>query len=368
MFGNKIRCSQRRRRVGALGDAMTGAPTEIAQARPAVHSRWLSAAVALLCALAGLTAMAQQPHAQAVVAPPWPSKPVRIVVPWPPGGSADLIGRMLAEHLSNAFAQSVLVENRPGASGMVGSAAVAHADPDGATFVISGIPSHVIAPATSANAPFDPMKEFTHIAYIGGAPIVITAHASLAVTSLPQLAALARGRDQPIGYVSPGVGSLGHMVGEYLARKDGIRLEHIPYKGTSGVMSDLVGNHVSAMFVPTHVALPLVADRQIRILGVASAERVAAAPDVPTLAEQGVTGFEVDIWFGLLAPAGTPADAVELYNTAINAFLRSPEVAGTLAKQGLVTAGGPPAALGDLIAHDMAKWQQVIQQAGITAE
>jgi tripartite-type tricarboxylate transporter receptor subunit TctC len=141
-----------------------------------------------------------------------------------------------------------------------------------------------------------------------------------------------------------------------------------PYKGTSGVMSDLVGNHVSAMFVPTHVALPLAGDRQIRVLGVASAERVAAAPEVPTLAEQGVAGFEVDIWFGLLTPAGTPADAVERYNIAINAFLRSPEVAGTLAKQGLITAGGPPAALGELIAHDMVKWQQVIQQAGITAE
>jgi tripartite-type tricarboxylate transporter receptor subunit TctC len=145
-------------------------------------------------------------------------------------------------------------------------------------------------------------------------------------------------------------------------------LVHIPYKGTSGVMSDLVGNHVSAMFVPTHVALPLAADKQIRILGVASAERVAAAPDVPTLAEQGVTGFEVDIWFGLLAPAGTPADVVARYNEVINEFLRSPAVTGALAKQGLITAGGPPAVLGELIASDMAKWQKVIQQAGITAE
>ena len=133
-------------------------------------------------------------------------------------------------------------------------------------------------------------------------------------------------------------------------------------------MSDLVGNHVSAMFVPTHVALPLAADKQIRILGVASAERVAAAPEVPTLAEQGVTGFEVDIWFGLLAPAGTPADVVERYNAAVDAFLRSPGVADTLARQGLITAGGPPAALSELIARDMVKWQQVIQQAGITAE
>jgi len=148
----------------------------------------------------------------------------------------------------------------------------------------------------------------------------------------------------------------------------GTDLAHIPYKGTSGVMSDLVGNHVSAMFVPTHVALPLAADKQIRILGIASAERVAAAPEVPTLAEQGVTGFEVDLWFGMLAPAGTPADAVARTNAAVNQFLASPEVKGTLAKQGLVTAGGPPEVLGALIERDMAKWRNVIEQAGITAE
>jgi tripartite-type tricarboxylate transporter receptor subunit TctC len=143
---------------------------------------------------------------------------------------------------------------------------------------------------------------------------------------------------------------------------------NLPYKGTSGVMSDLLGNYVSAMFVPTHVALPLAAAGQIRILGVASAERVTAAPEVPTLAEQGVTGFEVDLWFGLLAPAGTPTDVVARYNAAINEFLGSPAVAGALAKQGLITAGGSPAVLAELIARDMAKWHEVIERAGITAE
>src|SRR5258707_116209 len=145
-------------------------------------------------------------------------------------------------------------------------------------------------------------------------------------------------------------------------------LVHIPYKGSSGVMSDLIGNHVSAMFVPLHVALPLAQDQQIRILGVASAERVAAAPEVPTLIEQGVAGFEVDIWFGMLAPAGTPADVVARYNGAINEFLRSPAITATLAKQGLITAGGAPEVLAELIEKDMAKWHNVIQQAGITAE
>ena len=142
----------------------------------------------------------------------------------------------------------------------------------------------------------------------------------------------------------------------------------LPYKGTSGVMSDLIGNHVSAMFVPTHVALPLAEEKQIRILGVASPQRVAAAPAVPTLAEQGVTGFEVDIWFGLLAPAGTPPEVVARYNAIINEFLRAPPIMAALAKQGLITAGGPPAVLSTLIATDRAKWQALIQSVGITAE
>src|SRR5262245_59482032 len=187
--------------------------------RRVVHWLLLAAAIGLACALGVSTPTGAQPTPEG-----WPNKPVRIVVPWPPGGNADLIGRILAEHLGNAFAQSFVVENRPGASGMVGSAAVAHADPDGTSFVVSGIPSHVIAPATSANPPFDPMRDFTHIAHIGGAPIVVTAHASLGITGFPQLLALARGGGPPVGYVSPGVGSLGHMVGEYLARKEGVGL------------------------------------------------------------------------------------------------------------------------------------------------
>jgi tripartite-type tricarboxylate transporter receptor subunit TctC len=218
------------------------------------------------------------------------------------------------------------------------------------------------------NVPYDPVKSFTPIIKLATGSIVLAVHPSVPADNVAAFIRYVKARPGEVNYGSPGFATPHHLAMELFKHATGTELVHIPYKGTSGVVSDLVGNHVSVMFVPTHVALPLAADRQIRILGVASAERVAAAPEVRTLAEQGVTGFEVDIWFGLLAPAGTPADAVERYNIAINAFLRSPEVAGTLAKQGLITAGGPPAALGDLIARDLAKWQQVIQQAGITAE
>jgi tripartite-type tricarboxylate transporter receptor subunit TctC len=155
---------------------------------------------------------------------------------------------------------------------------------------------------------------------------------------------------------------------ELFKQATGTNLVHVPYKGTSNVMSDLVGNHVSAMFIPTHVALPHAVERQIRLLGVASLERVPAAPDVPTLHEQGVTGFDVDLWFGLLAPAGTPTDVVHRYNAALNEFLQSPKMVTELGKQGLIASGGAPEVLRELIAHDLTKWAKIIKQAGITAE
>src|SRR5262245_48323761 len=359
MFGNKIRCSQRRPRGGTRGEAMADAPPEVAQARPALHSRWLSAALAVVCAL---VAMAEQPHAQAV-APLSPSKPVRIVVPWPPGGSADLIGRMLAEHLSNAFAQSVLVENRPGASGMVGSAAVAHADPDGATFVISGIPSHVIAPATSANAPFDPVKDFTHIAYIGGAPIVITAHASLAVTSLPQLVALTRDRGQAIGYVSPGVGSLGQMVGEHLARKDGIRLEHIPYKGGVQAVTDLVAGHVKIGAMTLTTSSPHVRAGTLVALAVSSGARLAQYPDLPTLKELGYDELVTTTWWSFSGPAKLPADLVQRLNAEVNKAIDSAEARRRLEQEAIVSEKMSPAQFTRFVESEIAKWGPLARAA-----
>jgi tripartite-type tricarboxylate transporter receptor subunit TctC len=196
-----------------------------------------------------------------------------------------MIGRIAAEHLAQVFGQSFVVENRPGASGMVGSAAVAHADPDGTTFVVSGIPSHVIAPATSANPGFDPLKDFTHIAYVGGSPIVVTAHASLGVNSFAELLALARRNPAAIGYVSPGVGSLGHLVGEYLARKDGVRLEHVPYKGGVQAVTDLVAGHVKVGAMTWTTTAPHIRAGTLTALGVSSGKRLAQNPDLPTLKE-----------------------------------------------------------------------------------
>ena len=293
----------------------------------------------------------------------WPSKPMRVVVPWPPGGSADTIGRILAEHLGNAFAQSVVVENRPGASGMVGSAAVAHSDPDGTTFVISGIPSHVVAPATSANPPFDPVKDFTHIAYVGGAPIVITAHASLGVKSLAELVALARRGGSAMGYVSPGVGSLGHMVGEYLARKDDIRLEHIPYKGGVQAVTDLIAGHVKVGAMTWTTTRAHIRAGTLNALALSSARRFADDPDLPTLQELGYGELVTTTWWSFSGPAKLAPDIVRRLNQEINKVLDAPDVRRKLEQEAIVTEKMSPAQFTRFVENEIGKWGPLAKAA-----
>ncbi len=296
-----------------------------------------------------------------------PGRPITIIVPYTPGTGIDILARALGAELAKHWGQPVVVDNKPGASGNIGTQLAARAAPDGQTLLMIA-KTFVTNVSLFKNVPYDPVKSFAPVVKLATGSIVLAVHPSVPADSVPAFIRYVKAHPGEINYGSPGFATPHHLAMELFKHATHTDLVHIPYKGTSGVMSDLVGNHVSAMFVPTHVALPLAADKQIRILGVASAERVAAAPDVPTFAEQGVPDFEVDIWFGLLAPAGTPADMVARYNTTINEFLRSPAVKATLARQGLITAGGSPAVLGELIASDMAKWRKVIQQAGITAE
>ena len=294
-------------------------------------------------------------------------RPITIIVPYTPGTGIDILARALGSELARHWAQPVVVDNKPGASGNIGTQIAARAAPDGQTLLVVA-KTFVTNVSLFKNVPYDPVKSFAPVVKLATGSIVLAVHPSVPADTVPAFIAYAKAQPGKINYGSPGFATPHHLAMELFKHATGTDLVHIPYKGSSGVMSDLVGNHVSAMFVPTHVALPLAADRAIRILGVASPERVAAAPNVPTLAEQGVTGFDVDIWFGLLAPAGTPADVIARTNAVINEFLRSPAIEGALAKQGLITAGGTPDTLAQLIAHDMAKWQRLIREAGITAE
>jgi tripartite-type tricarboxylate transporter receptor subunit TctC len=296
-----------------------------------------------------------------------PGRPITIIVPYSPGTGIDILARALGNELSQKWGQPVVIDNKTGASGNIGTGLAARAAPDGNTLLMIA-KVFVVNPSVFKSVPYDPITSFAPIVKLATGSIVLAVHPSVPADNAQDFIRYAKARPGQINYGSPGFATPHHLAMELFKQATGTDLVHVPYKGTSNVMSDLVGNHVGAMFIPTHVALPHAIDKQIKLLGVASLERVPAAPNVPTLDEQGVTGFEVDLWFGLLAPAGTPTEIVNRYNTALNEFLLSPRMVAELAKQGLVASGGTTEVLRELIAHDLAKWAKIIKAAGITAE
>jgi tripartite-type tricarboxylate transporter receptor subunit TctC len=319
-----------------------------------------AAAFAASCALHAAAQATQPPTANAA--------PLKLIVPFTPGTGIDILARSIASDLSQRFNQPVVVENRTGASGNIGTGIAARAAPDGNTLLMIA-KVFVVNPSLFKNLPYDPVKSFEPIIKLATGTIVLAVHPSVPAKDAREFAAYVKSRPPgSVNYGSAGFATPHHLTMELFKQAAGVNLTHIPYKGTSGVMTDLIGNHVSAMFIPTHVALPFRRDKQIRVLGIAGRERSAAVPDVPTLHEQGFAEVENDLWFGLLAPAGTPADAIRRYNAAINEIIRTKEMVASLAKQGLVVSGGGPEVLRDLIVQDRAKWAKVISDAGIKAE
>jgi tripartite-type tricarboxylate transporter receptor subunit TctC len=296
-----------------------------------------------------------------------PGRPITVIVPYSPGTGIDILARALGNELSQKWGQPVVIDNKTGASGNIGTGLAARAAPDGNTLLMIA-KVFVVNPSVFKSVPYDPITSFAPVIKLATGSIVLAVHPSVPADTAKGFIEYAKTRPGQINYGSPGFATPHHLAMELFKQATGTDVVHVPYKGTSNVMSDLVGNHVGAMFIPTHVALPHAVDKQIKLLGVASLERVPAAPDVPTLDEQGVTEFEVDLWFGLLAPAGTPTEVVNRYNAALNDYLHSPKLVAELAKQGLIASGGTPDALRDLIAHDFAKWARIIKAAGIAAE
>ena len=295
-------------------------------------------------------------------------RPITIIVPYSPGTGIDILARSIATDLSQRFGQSVVVDNRTGASGNIGTGMAARAAPDGNTLLMIA-KVFVVNPSLFKSVPYDPAKSFDPIIKLATGTIVLAVHPSVPAKDVREFVAWVKAQPPgAVNYGSAGFATPHHLSMELLKQAAAVSLTHIPYKGTSGVMTDLIGNHVSAMFIPTHVALPFMRDKQIRVLGVAGRERSAAVPDVPTLHEQGLGEVENDLWFGLLAPAGTPPEIVTRYNTAINEIIRTKEMIASLAKQGLVVSGGGPDVLRDLIVKDRIKWAKVIADAGIRAE
>jgi tripartite-type tricarboxylate transporter receptor subunit TctC len=264
----------------------------------------------------------------------WPDRPVKIVAPFAPGGTADTLGRLIATKLSEVFGESFVVENRPGAGGVIGSELVAKASPDGYTLVVSGIASHVIAPALG-EAPYDPLRDFTHIALLGGPPNVLAVSPSLGVRDLKGFLALARSRPGTIAFGSPGKGTNGHLVAELFAQEANIQMTHVPYRGASPAVNDLLGDHVPAVFVTLTTASQHIRANRIIGLAITSAKRLEGYPELPTFAELGYPHLIANTWFALSGPAGISRGIVNRLNAAVRRILDLPDVRAKLRTDGI---------------------------------
>jgi len=293
----------------------------------------------------------------------WPSRPVKLIVPFAAGGSADLLGRVFAQALSASLGQPVYAENRGGAGGVAASAQVARAEPDGYTLVVSGVASHVIAPAFSRKPDYDPIRDFTHIAYFGGPPIVWVVHPSLGVGELDQLLALVRNASEPMSYGSPGVGTQGHLVAAYLARKLSLPLAHVAYKGASPAMFDLIGGHIKLASVTWTTALPHIQAGAVRPIAATSKRRLAALPDLPTFAELGYPELVATTWFSLSGPPGLPDVVVERLNHAVLAALDLPEVRARLEQEGIDAERMDPTTFANFVKDENARWRPIVQSS-----
>jgi tripartite-type tricarboxylate transporter receptor subunit TctC len=294
-------------------------------------------------------------------------RPVFIVVPFTAGTGIDTLARTLGEELRQRWGQAVVIENRPGASGNIGTAAAARAAPDGHTLMLTAN-TFVMNASLFRHLPYDPEKDFEPIVEVATGTLALVVHKSVPATSGRELVALAKAKPAQINYASPGRGTPQHLAMELFKISTGADLTHVPHSGSAPAVQNLVGGHVEVMFLPVHTVLPLAEEGQVRILALGSERRSPLAPEVPTLAEEGVTGFDVDLWYGLLAPAGTPADIVARYNAAVNEILATPRVMEALGKQGLVARGGAPERLAELISRDKRRWAKVVNDAKLSAQ
>jgi len=304
-------------------------------------------------AAAGVLAAASV--APGAVAQEWPARPVKIVAPFPPGGSADTLGRLVAEKLASRLNQSFIVENRPGAGGLIGSELVARAPPDGYTLVVSGVASHVIAPAMSP-ASFDPLKSFTHIALFGGPPTVLVVHPSLPARDLKEFIALSKSRTEGLSFGSPGQGTHGHLIVEMLRTMSGANLTHVPYKGAALAIADLIGGHIPATSTTLTTAATQIKAGKARPLAVSSAKRLPDFAGVPTYVESGYPDIVAITWFSLSGPAGLPQPIVARLNSEVRAILQSPEVRERFAPEGFEPNDLDAAEFADFVRREIDRW------------
>jgi tripartite-type tricarboxylate transporter receptor subunit TctC len=297
----------------------------------------------------------------------FPSRPVRIVVPYTPSTGADILSRLLGPKLGERWKVAVVTENKPGATGNIGAEFVAKSPPDGYTLLFVAT-SFGTTPALQKNLPYDPVKSFEPVALIATSGLVVVVNPQVPARSMKELIELAKRQPGKLHYSSPGNGGPQHLAMELLKLETHINIVHVPYKGAGGAIADLVGGQVQAMISALQTVAPHVRSGRLRMLGVMSAKRAEAFPDVPTLKEQGLPDLEVETWYALFAPAGTPAAIVAQLNREMNDYLKEADVRGVLEKQGLVPEGGTPEALGERVKNELARWTRVVKAAGIKAD
>lgn len=322
----------------------------------------LSSTLRRLLAVACLTAASSAP------AQGYPEKPVRAIVPFPPGGAADIVARHVAQKLTEALGVQFIVDNRAGAGGAIGAEAAARSTPDGYTLLFASSSAMSINPHIMAKASYDPLKSFSPVGLIGHSPNVLVVHPSVPARTVKDLVALARSRPESLAYGSNGSGTLSHLTGELFMQRAGIKLLHVPYKGAAPAVIDTVAGQVSVLFA----AYPSIAGQaragKLRAMAVTSAKRVSVAPELPTVAEAALPGFESTQWWGAYGPVGLPAAIVTRLNAELNKVLRTEDMKKRLAPDAVEPAGGTPEDLARFLREDFEKWGKVVKAANIRAE
>jgi tripartite-type tricarboxylate transporter receptor subunit TctC len=298
----------------------------------------------------------------------WPAKTVRIVVPFAPGGTADTLGRLVSQKLSETLKENFIIENRAGAGGVIGSELVAKAAPDGYTLVVSGVATHCIAPALSKSFPFDPLRDFTHIALFGGPPGVLVVNPALPAQDLAQFIAYARKEPGKLAYGSPGNGTQGHLIVEQLKQVAGIEMTHVPYKGASLAVADLIAGHVPVTSTTLTTAATQIKAGRARALAVSSAKRVPEFPEVPTFAELGYPELTASIWFSLSGPAGIAPEIVSRLNAEVRRTLQAADVRERLRPEGIEPGDLDPRQFTAFVAAELKRWSPIVRASGATAD
>ena len=315
----------------------------------------------LYCVLALWAAPA---HAQQA----YPSKTVRVIIPYPPGGGNDIIGRAIADELTRRLAQQFIVDNRPGASTIIGAELAARAAPDGYTLFVASQTTFAIVPNLRAKVPYDPVRDYEPVSLLATQPYLVVVHPSLPVTTVKQLIALSKARPGKIEYASPSIGTGGHLSAELFKLMTGADMLHVPYRGAGPAVTDLLGGQVQVMFATTSSVHPLVVSGKLRGIAITSAQRLPSLPNVPTIAESGVAGFETTQWIAMHGPRGTPRDAVERLNAAIAASVKSREFSDRMAVQGYDAEASTPQQLAARIRNELERFGKLIKTIGLKDE